>query len=94
MMSCNDFLVEIGTEELPPKTLNNLSLAFAQGIRTGLEKAELSYQKIHCYASPRRLAVMVDQLVGEQQDKAIERRGPALKAAQVRRLWVLLNLVV
>jgi len=81
MTSYNDFLVEIGTEELPPKALNKLSLAFAEGIKTSIEKAELNYQNIQCYASPRRLAVMIDGLAGEQQDKAIERRGPALKAA-------------
>ncbi len=81
MTSCNDFLVEIGTEELPPKALNKLSLGFAEGIKIRLEKSELNYQKIHCYASPRRLAVMIDGLAKEQEDKTIDRRGPALKAA-------------
>jgi len=81
MTNCNDFLVEIGTEELPPKALNKLSIAFAEGIKTGLDKAELNYQKVHCYGSPRRLAVLIEGLAEEQEDKSIERRGPALKTA-------------
>lgn len=81
MSDRKDLLVEIGTEELPPKALKRLSEAFSQGIENGLNKADLSYQNITRYATPRRLAVLVTGLTTAQPDKLAERRGPALKAA-------------
>lgn len=80
-MTTADFLVEIGTEELPPKALKKLSEAFASGIQAGLDEAELSYGAVSIYASPRRLAVRVEQLQRVQADKTVEKKGPAKKAA-------------
>lgn len=76
-----DFLVEIGTEELPPKALKKLSRAFADGIEAGLAEAELQYGEVNIYATPRRLAVMIESLQTQQQDKVVQRKGPAKKAA-------------
>ncbi|MBB3061519.1 glycine--tRNA ligase subunit beta [Microbulbifer rhizosphaerae] len=76
-----DFLVELGTEELPPKALRTLMDAFAQGIRQGLQDAELEFGEVKAYAAPRRLAVSVTGLAEKQQDKQIEKLGPAVKAA-------------
>ncbi len=76
-----DFLVEIGTEELPPKSLLALATAFADGIASGLESAGLKHGAVERYATPRRLAVRVRRLAEQQPDRAIERRGPPLKAA-------------
>jgi glycyl-tRNA synthetase beta chain len=76
-----DFLVEIGTEELPPKSLLALATAFADGIANGLAEAGLSHKAVEKFATPRRLAVRVRKLVERQPDRAIERRGPPLKAA-------------
>jgi glycyl-tRNA synthetase beta chain len=76
-----DFLVEIGTEELPPKSLLALATAFADGIARGLTEAGLSHKAVEKFATPRRLAVRVRKLVERQPDRAIERRGPPLKAA-------------
>lgn len=76
-----DFLVEIGTEELPPKALKKLSQAFADGIQAGLVEAELSHGEVTLYAAPRRLAVKIDALQTQQADKIVERKGPAKKAA-------------
>ncbi|MEK6749856.1 MAG: glycine--tRNA ligase subunit beta [Pseudomonadota bacterium] len=76
-----DFLVEIGTEELPPKALKRLMESFANGVRDGLTKADLVYGAMQPYAAPRRLAVLVKDLVLAQPDKQVERRGPALTAA-------------
>jgi glycyl-tRNA synthetase beta chain len=76
-----DFLVEIGTEELPPKSLLTLAAAFADGIAKGLTEAGLSHKAVEKFATPRRLAVRVRKLVERQPDRAIERRGPPLKAA-------------
>ncbi|MCO1333080.1 glycine--tRNA ligase subunit beta [Microbulbifer sp. OS29] len=76
-----DFLVELGTEELPPKALHKLMNAFADGITQGLKSAELSFGEVKAYAAPRRLAVAVFGLADKQQDKQIEKLGPAIKAA-------------
>ena len=76
-----DFLVEIGTEELPPKSLLTLAAAFADGIAKGLSDAGLGYATVERFATPRRLAVRVRRLAERQPDRALERRGPPLKAA-------------
>ncbi|MAD73414.1 MAG: glycine--tRNA ligase subunit beta [Rheinheimera sp.] len=80
-MSAQDFLVEIGTEELPPKALKTLATAFADNISAELAKQELSHGDIVWYAAPRRLAVRVNGLAASQSDKVIEKRGPAIAAA-------------
>ncbi|MCC8998621.1 MAG: glycine--tRNA ligase subunit beta, partial [Candidatus Contendobacter sp.] len=81
MAEHRDLLIEIGTEELPPKALFNLSLAFEQGVRDGLEKAGLPSNAIRRFATPRRLAVLIEHLPTRQPDRQLERRGPALSAA-------------
>ncbi|KOO58796.1 glycyl-tRNA ligase [Rheinheimera sp. KL1] len=80
-MSVQDFFVEIGTEELPPKALKTLATAFADNITEELATQNLSHGEVHWYAAPRRLAVRVNQLALQQQDKVVEKRGPALAAA-------------
>lgn len=76
-----DFLVEIGTEELPPKALKKLSEAFAKGLTDGLQQADLNFETVTIYAAPRRLAVWIQALDLAQADKLVERKGPAKKAA-------------
>jgi glycyl-tRNA synthetase beta chain len=77
----NDLLIEIGTEELPPKALKNMADAFSLGLREGLAKAGLSSGEVKVYATPRRLAMLVHDLPPRQPDRPLERRGPALSAA-------------
>jgi len=77
----HDFLVEIGTEELPPKALKKLSHAFSDGIVASLKEAELSMGEVTVFASPRRLAVRIEALQAKQADKTVEKKGPAKKAA-------------
>ncbi len=77
----HDFLVEIGTEELPPKALKTLSQAFSKGIQLGLDEAQLSFGEVDVYASPRRLAVRIQDCQAQQADKTVEKKGPAKKAA-------------
>jgi glycyl-tRNA synthetase beta chain len=81
MADKRDLLIEIGTEELPPKALLKLSNAFTAGINDGLTKSELNFGEVESFAAPRRLAVLVKDLDLAQSDKAVERRGPALAAA-------------
>ncbi len=80
-MSTRDLLIELGTEELPPKALKKLISSFEASIKQGLEKAELSFTAIQSYAAPRRMAVVVNDLQVRQQDRMVERRGPAVSAA-------------
>lgn len=80
-MQQNDFLIEILTEELPPKSLKIFSEKLLEEIRTRLVKAELTFAEIKNFATPRRLAVLVSQLTYQQPDKTIERKGPALDRA-------------
>ena len=77
----HDFLVELGTEELPPKALRGLEEAFASGVRTGLEKAGLGHGEVVSYATPRRLAVWVKKLASRQPDQALKQKGPPVNAA-------------
>jgi len=76
-----DFLIEIGTEELPPKALSSLSQAFVQAVRAGLDKAQLAHGEIAGFATPRRLAVLVKRLAARQAEQNLRRRGPPLNAA-------------
>jgi glycyl-tRNA synthetase beta chain len=80
-MPSRDFLVEIGTEELPPKALDNLAASLEQGIVKGLNREELNFTASYRYATPRRLAVLIHELQPQQADKTIERLGPAISAA-------------
>lgn len=80
-MSALDFLVELGTEELPPKALAKLAEAFCAGIEKGLKDAGLGFAKAQAYAAPRRLAVLVEQLATQQPDRSINLDGPPLQAA-------------
>jgi glycyl-tRNA synthetase beta chain len=80
-MSAQDFLVELGTEELPPKALNVLADAFLAGIEKGLQAAGLSFSAKHVYAAPRRLAVLITQLATQQADRSVNLDGPPRQAA-------------
>ena len=77
----NTLLIELGTEELPPKSLKKLATIFFEQITTRLTTAELSFDDATWFATPRRLAVKVKGLVEKQQDKAVEKRGPAINVA-------------
>jgi glycyl-tRNA synthetase beta chain len=80
-MKTRDFLVEIGTEELPPKSLAALSRAFTDGIVAGLDAAGLKYGKVTPFATPRRLALRVARLAERQGDQRVKRKGPPVTAA-------------
>jgi len=77
----HDFLVEIHTEELPPKSLQRLATHFLQEITNQLIKFELTFRAANFLATPRRLTVFVQQLSSEQPTSVIERKGPAVTAA-------------
>ncbi|UPG85554.1 glycine--tRNA ligase subunit beta [Luteibacter aegosomatis] len=76
-------VIELGTEELPPKALDDLAAAFARGIAEGLEKRGVAgdYAAARTYASPRRLAVHIPGVAVAQPEQNVERRGPAVAAS-------------
>ena len=80
-MTTQNFLVEIGTEELPPKALKTLATSFADNVEAELNQAGLTFDKIEWFAAPRRLAVKVLNLATQQPSKEIEKRGPAVSSA-------------
>ena len=80
-MSAENLLVEIGTEELPPKALRKLAESFAENLAAELASLELNHQGVNWYASPRRLGLRVTALEAKQNDKVVEKRGPAVAAA-------------
>ncbi|OOF64708.1 glycine--tRNA ligase subunit beta [Rodentibacter sp. Ppn85] len=80
-MTTQNFLVEIGTEELPPKALKTLATAFSDNVQAELNQAGLAFDKIEWFAASRRLAVKVLALATQQSSKEIEKRGPAISAA-------------
>ena len=80
-MTTQNFLVEIGTEELPPKALKTLATSFADNVEAELNQAGLIFDKIEWFTAPRRLAVKVLNLATQQPSKEIEKRGPAVSAA-------------
>ena len=83
MSAAKSLLIELGTEELPPKALDELSAAFLRGINDGLAKRGIAadFDQAKAYASPRRLAVHIPNVAAAQPEQVVERRGPALNAA-------------
>jgi glycyl-tRNA synthetase beta chain len=81
MNEASDFLIEIGTEELPAKGLKKLAQAFSEKIEEQLATSQIPYENIQYFATPRRLAVLVKQLAQQPKVQWIERRGPSMEAA-------------
>ena len=81
-MSQADFLFELGTEELPPKSLMALSRALESSITGQLKELGLEHGQVIPYATPRRLAVIIEALEVQQADRHESRRGPSVKAPE------------
>jgi glycyl-tRNA synthetase beta chain len=82
-----DFLVELGTEELPPKALLALECAFRDGLVARLAEARLAHGEVESFATPRRLAIKVHRLETRQADQEAELRGPPASVARVDGAW-------
>jgi glycyl-tRNA synthetase beta chain len=76
-----NLLIELGTEELPPKALLNLSEAFSAGLEKQLRAAGFDFTAVTSFATPRRLALRIEQIAAEQPERLETRRGPAVSAA-------------
>ena len=85
MASVNTLLIELGCEELPPGAIDALADSLANGLADGLRDAEVAFGQVRAYATPRRLAVMIESLAERQPDREIEKRGPAKAAAFIFR---------
>jgi glycyl-tRNA synthetase beta chain len=81
MIARADFLVELGTEELPPKALLALSESFRDGLVSRLAAAGLEHGAVQAFATPRRLAVRVKRLSLRAPEQKLQRRGPPASAA-------------
>lgn len=82
MTTTNHILViELGTEELPPKALKNLSTAFGNALSSGLKNSNIAYGEMAIFAAPRRLGLKFSGIQTQQADQLVEKRGPAVKAA-------------
>ena len=80
-MTAQDLLFELGTEELPPRTLEGLSLALRDGILKGLDAAGITHGRAQAFATPRRLAALVASCAESAPDRSNERRGPPVAAS-------------
>nr|Q0I0U1.1 RecName: Full=Glycine--tRNA ligase beta subunit; AltName: Full=Glycyl-tRNA synthetase beta subunit; Short=GlyRS [Shewanella sp. MR-7] len=80
-MNFENLLIELGTEELPPKALRKLAESFLANFTEELTKADLAFKSAAWYAAPRRLAINVTELAIAQADKIVEKRGPAVSSA-------------
>ena len=80
-MVTNALLVEIGCEELPPKSLKKLGESFGNAVESGFKDSRFSYTSCKWFASPRRLAVLITELAQKQTDISIEKKGPPVQAA-------------
>ncbi|MGL4828714.1 MAG: glycine--tRNA ligase subunit beta [Vibrio sp.] len=76
-----EFLIELGTEELPPKQLRTLAEAFATNFAAELATADIAHEGVTWFATPRRLALKVANLAESQPDRIVEKRGPAVNVA-------------
>ncbi len=76
-----DLLIEIGTEELPPKSLRTMMENLGSNFSQKLNEAELEFESLQTFATPRRLALLIKSLAAAQPDHIVEKRGPSLKAA-------------
>jgi len=81
-MQTDTLLVELGTEELPPKALKSLGLAFRDGIVDGLKLRELGHGQVQWFATPRRLAVLIFEVQLQAPDKSVEVLGPPVERAR------------
>ncbi|RKF22265.1 glycine--tRNA ligase subunit beta [Alginatibacterium sediminis] len=80
-MMVENLLVEIGTEELPPKSLRRLAQSFADNVQQGLSNAEIEFDSVQWLAAPRRLALIIKQAAAKGADKQVDKRGPAVSVA-------------
>ena len=79
-MKTHDFLLELGTEELPPKLLLKLSNALKDNLSKELEQLCIKSDSIKAFATPRRLAISISELQSKQQDQVLEKKGPSTQS--------------
>ena len=82
-MKTHDFLLELGTEELPPKLLLKLTNSLRDNFEQELNKLNLNFNNIKAFATPRRLAITISELQSKQQDQVIEKKGPSTQSPEM-----------
>jgi len=82
-MNTDNFLLELGTEELPPKLLQSLSATLGDNLSEQLNDLNLDYSGVHLFSTPRRLGVLISDLQLQQSEQIIERKGPSISAPDI-----------
>ncbi|MDP6163440.1 MAG: glycine--tRNA ligase subunit beta, partial [Candidatus Thioglobus sp.] len=82
-MKTHDFLLELGTEELPPKLLLKLSSALKDNLSSELKKFHIGFDTIKAFATPRRLAIIISAIQSKQQEQIIEKKGPSTQSPEM-----------
>jgi len=82
-MKTHDFLLELGTEELPPKLLKRLSESLKSNIIDELKQFSISSESVIAFATPRRLAIAISKLQSKQKDQVIEKKGPSTESPEM-----------
>ena len=82
-MKTHDFLLELGTEELPPKLLLKLSNSLKDNLSLELQKLNIELDTIKAFVTPRRLAISISALQSKQQDQIIEKKGPSTQSPEM-----------
>ena len=82
-MKTHDFLLELGTEELPPKLLLKLSNSLKDNFEQELNKLNLNFNNTKAFATPRRLAITISELQSKQQDQVVEKKGPSTQSPEM-----------
>ena len=82
-MKTHNFLLELGTEELPPKLLLKLSNSLRDNFEQELNKLNLNFNNTKAFATPRRLAITISELQSKQQDQVIEKKGPSTQSPEM-----------
>lgn len=77
----DDFLFELGCEELPTQAVRTLSQALAQHVEQALANVQLSYESLHVFATPRRIALFITHLHAHQPPRQVAKRGPSVTQA-------------
>lgn len=77
----HNFLVELGTEELPPKSLLTLSTEFRNQLEASLKNLGVAFNSVSPFASPRRLAVLIEGLPATTPVKSVTVWGPPANVA-------------
>lgn len=78
----SDVLLEIGMEELPARFIDDAQQQLEANTHKWLKEKNIDYSSLHTFATPRRLAIVIEGIAQEQKTTEEEVRGPQMQIAQ------------